>query len=89
MITVWPEYLDKNLSLNEGRKVAKEYCIKNPSINEIETALKRLGYKYSILKENSYPGRWYNHSGRVLVEYENTKLELIREIGLKLKEVRK
>ncbi len=88
MITVWPEYLNKNLSLNEGRKVAREYCVKDPSIKEVETALKRLGYTYKVLKENSYPGRWYDNSGRVLVEYDNSKLELIREIGLKLKEIR-
>lgn len=89
MITVWPQYLDKNLSLNEGRKVSKELTVKEPTIAEIERALKRMGLKYSTQKERSYPGKWYDQSGRILVEWEGKKLELLKEIGLKLKEIRK
>ncbi len=88
MITIWPQYLNKSLSLNEGRKIAKEDCVKDPSINEIEKALKRLGLKYSLQKESAYPGKWYEKSGRVLVEWDKTKLELIREVSLKIKEIR-
>lgn len=88
MITIWPQYLNKNLSLKEGRKISKEDCVKDPSMNEIEKALKRLGLSYNIDKERAYPGKWYEKSGRVLVEYDNTKLELIKEISLKIKEIR-
>lgn len=88
MITVWPQYLDKNLSLSEGRKIAKEYCVSEPTVNDIERALKRLNLQYNVQKEFSYPGKWYEKSGRVLVEWDKTKLELLREIGLKIKEAR-
>ena len=88
MITIWPQYLNKNLSLKEGRKIAKEYAVKDPSLNDIERALKRLGLTHSVQKEFSYPGKWYEKSGRVLVEYDKTKLELIKEISLKIKEIR-
>lgn len=88
MITIWPQYLNKNLSLKEGRKIALEDSVKDPSMNEIEKALKRLGLKYNIDKERSYPGKWYEKSGRVLVEWDKTKLELIREVSLKIKEIR-
>ncbi|MBR3112648.1 MAG: signal recognition particle subunit SRP19/SEC65 family protein [Methanobrevibacter sp.] len=88
MITIWPQYLNKNLSLKEGRKISKEDCVKDPSMNEIEKALKRLGLSYNIDKERAYPGKWYEKSGRVLVEWEGTKLELIREVSLKIKEIR-
>ncbi|WP_458456572.1 signal recognition particle subunit SRP19/SEC65 family protein [Methanobrevibacter sp.] len=88
MITIWPQYLNKNLSLNQGRKIALEDCVKDPTMNEIEKALKRLGLKYNIDKERAYPGKWYEKSGRVLVEWEGTKLELIREVSLKIKEIR-
>ena len=88
MITIWPQYLNKNLSLKEGRKIAKEDCVKDPSMNEKEKALKRLGLKYNIDKERAYPGKWYEKSGRVLVEWEGTKLELIKEVSLKIKEIR-
>ena len=88
MITVWPQYMDKNLSLSEGRKIAKKDCISEPTVKDIETALKRLNLKYNVQKEFSYPGKWYEKSGRVLVEWEGTKLDLIREISLKIKEIR-
>ena len=88
MITIWPQYLNKNLSLKEGRKISKEDSVKDPSMNEIEKALKRLGLSYNIDKERAYPGKWYEKSGRVLVEWEGTKLELIREVSLKIKEIR-
>ena len=88
MITVWPQYLDKNLSLSEGRKISKADAVAEPSISEIERALKRLGLTYTIDKERAYPGKWYEKSGRVLVEWDKTKLELIREISSKIKEIR-
>ncbi|MDO5832292.1 signal recognition particle subunit SRP19/SEC65 family protein [Methanobrevibacter sp.] len=88
MITIWPQYLNKNLSLKEGRKISKEDAVKDPSMNEIEKALKRLGLSYNIDKERAYPGKWYEKSGRALVEWEGTKLELIREVSLKIKEIR-
>ena len=88
MITIWPQYLDKNLSLKEGRKISKEDCVSEPKISEIEKALKRLGLKYEIEKERAFPGKWYEKSGRILVEWDKTKLELIREVSLKIKEIR-
>jgi signal recognition particle subunit SEC65 len=36
MITIWPQYLNKNLSLKEGRKIAKEYAVKDPELNDIQ-----------------------------------------------------
>ncbi|MBE6495689.1 MAG: signal recognition particle protein Srp19 [Methanobrevibacter thaueri] len=88
MIAIWPQYLNKNLTLNEGRKISKEDCVKDPTINDIERALKRLNLPHSIQKESSYPGKWYEKSGRVLVEWEGTKLELIRTISLEIKNMR-
>lgn len=88
MITVWPQYLDRNLSLKEGRKISLEDSVAEPTLNEIERALKRMGLTFNVQKEFSYPGKWYEKSGRILVEWEGTKLELIREISLKIKEIR-
>ena len=64
------------------------YCVKDAVMDEIEKALKRLGLTYNIQKERAYPGKWYEKSGRVLVEWEDTKLELLKEVSLKIKEIR-
>lgn len=88
MITIWPQYMNKDLSLSQGRKISKEDAVKDPAIADIERALKRLGFTYETEKNKAYPGKWYEKSGRVMVEYEGTKLELIREVSLKIKEIR-
>ena len=88
MIMVWPQYLNKNLSLSEGRKVSKEIAVADPTLTDIERALKRLGLKYELEKDKAYPGKWYEKSGRALVEWEGTKLDLLKEISLKIKEMR-
>ena len=88
MITIWPQYMDKNLTLKEGRKISLEDAVKEPTINEIEKALKRLGLQYELENDKSYPGKWYEKSGRALVEWDGTKLELIKEVSLKIKEIR-
>ena len=88
MITIWPQYLDKDLTLKQGRKVSKDLAVKEPALNDIERALKRLGLKYTIDKERAYPGKWYEKSGRILVEWEGTKLELLKEVSLNIKEIR-
>ena len=88
MITIWPQYLNKNLTLKEGRKIAKEDAVSDPTISDVERAVKRLGLQYNIQKDVSYPGQWYEKTGRILVEWEGTKLELIREVSLKIKEMR-
>ncbi|WP_298500608.1 signal recognition particle subunit SRP19/SEC65 family protein [uncultured Methanobrevibacter sp.] len=88
MITIWPQYLDKNLSLSQGRKISKELAVKEPSLSDIERALKRMGLQYSVDKQRAYPGKWYEKSGRILVEWDKTKLELLKEVSLKIKEIR-
>lgn len=88
MITVWPQYLNKDLSLNEGRKVSKEIAVAEPTLSDIERAAKRLGLQYDMEKDKSYPGKWYEKSGRILVEWEGTKMELLKELSLEIKEMR-
>lgn len=89
MICIWPQYIDKNLTLGEGRKIAKEYAVNEPNLVEIENALKKLKIPHSVQKEKSYPGKWYEKSGRILAESDKKKLELLKEISLKVKEIRK
>ena len=57
MITVWPQYLDKNLSLNEGRKVSKEIAVEEPKLQDIEKALKKEEY-ISVEKEKIIKKLW-------------------------------
>lgn len=86
MITIYPQYFDKSLSLSQGRKVPEELAIKEPSLNNITKALKKLKLQYTVEKNKSFPGKWYDKSGRVLVENKVPKRETLKEIGIKLNE---
>ena len=41
---IWPIYLDAGKSLNEGRKISKEYAVSEPRIKEIVKATQKLRY---------------------------------------------
>ena len=85
---VWPQYINKDLSLSEGRKVSKKIAVKDPSMNDIERALKRMGLQMTVEKDKSYPGKWYEKSGRVLVESDAKKLDLLKDICNEIKKMR-
>lgn len=89
MSIVYPEYFNKELSLKEGRKVPLEIAVKNPSINNIANALKKLKIQHIVEKDKSYPGRWYEKNGRVIIETDQVKRELIKEIAINMKSSRK
>lgn len=84
-IIIWPQYLNKNISLSEGRKVSLEQAAKNPSVNDIARALKRLGIDHEVEKDKSYPGKWYEKSGRVVALTDKSKGMLLEEICSELK----
>ena len=44
-VMIWPIYLDAGKSLNEGRKISKEYAVSEPRIKEIVKATQKLRYK--------------------------------------------
>ncbi|MCF0225972.1 MAG: signal recognition particle protein Srp19 [Methanobrevibacter sp.] len=84
MIMIWPQYINKNLTLSEGRKVSLEFAVKDPTVNDISKALKKLNIEHEVEKEKAYPGYWYNKTGRVLAESDMNKNELLREICKKI-----
>ena len=55
---IWPIYLDAEKSLNEGRKISKEYAVSEPRIKEIIKATQKLRYKYYAEEDKAYPGEW-------------------------------
>ena len=61
---IWPIYLDAGKSLNEGRKISKEYAVSEPRIKEIVKATQKLRYKYYAEEDKAYPGREAKQSNR-------------------------
>ena len=74
---------------SEGRKVSMELAVKEPTVNDIERALKRKGIQCTVERDKSYPGKWYEKSGRVLAESDEKKLDLLKDICEEIKKMRK
>ncbi len=87
-VMIWPIYLDSEKSLNEGRKVSKEYAIPEPRIKEIVKATQKLRYKYFAEEDKAYPGEWYNKSGRVIITSDESKKEILINLSNAIKQMR-
>lgn len=85
---IWPQYINSKLKLSEGRKISKEDAVKDPTINEIEKALKKLNIEYELIENHAYPGEWWNKCGEIKIDKVDNKLELLREISKKIKSFR-
>ena len=87
-VMIWPIYLDSEKSLNQGRKVSKEYAVKEPKIKEIVKATQKLRYKYYAEEDKAYPGEWYNKSGRITITSDESKKEILINLSNTIKQMR-
>ncbi len=86
---IWPAYLDKNLSKNNGRKLPKNLALDHPKYDEIKKALESIGLNHESQKNSRYPkdqGKDDRTSGRFIVEKKYSKNEILKKIS---KEIRK
>ena len=79
---IWPIYLDKEKSLSQGRKISNEYAISEPRIREIEKAA------FIVETDKSYPGEWYENSGRIIISSEESKKEILIKLSTQIKTIR-
>lgn len=86
---IWPAYLDSRKSRSQGRRVPLEYAVESPSASEILRAAKKLHLEARMESEKSYPASWWESSGRVLVEYEGSKRELLIKLAMLVRSSKK
>ncbi|QCC52514.1 signal recognition particle subunit SRP19 [Halapricum salinum] len=79
---IWPAALDANLTRAEGRRVAKDLAVAEPTVDEIAKAVQQVGYDAKIEREKTYP-REYEQRGRVLVKNADdaTKSDLLGAVA--------
>jgi signal recognition particle subunit SRP19 len=87
-IIVWSVYINALKTKKEGRKIAKEHCIKNPELNEIARASSKLNFNSRIENNKSYPSSWWEKSGRVIIETNMKKNDALKKISSLIKEFR-
>ena len=75
-VVIWLDYFNKTLSRQKGRKVAKEKCIFDPSLNELIESAKSAGLEPTATEDQvRFPRRPFVRSGYIVLEKKITKNE--------------
>jgi len=86
---IWPAALDADLTRSEGRRVARDLAVSDPSVDEIAQAVQQVGYDAVVERDVTYP-REYEPRGRVLVKNADdaTKSDLLGAVAAYLGAIR-
>jgi len=66
-ICLWPVYIDSKKTVQNGRRLPKDKCVSNPSVQEMGEVTKLLGVRYVVEPDKAYP-RDFLLRGRLRVE---------------------
>jgi signal recognition particle subunit SRP19 len=79
---IYPAYLDAELSRSEGRRVAAEEALSDPTVDEIAQAVQQIGYDAVIERDVTY-AREFEPRGRVLAQgtEDTTKNDLVQAVA--------
>jgi signal recognition particle subunit SRP19 len=79
---IWPAALDADLTRSEGRRVAEDLAVSEPTPDELAKAVQQVGYDAVIERDKTYP-REYEARGRVLVKNADdaTKSDLLQAVA--------
>ena len=79
---IWPAALDADLTRSEGRRVARDLAVSDPSVDEIAQAVQQVGYDAVVERDVTYP-REYQPRGRVIVKDADdaTKSDLLGAVA--------
>ena len=80
---LYPCYFDSALTRDDGRRVSRSRAIKEPTIGDIEKAVKRCHLRYRT-EQKSHPAYWWKHEGRIVVSWEQGKEKLLTTVAAAL-----
>ena len=84
-IVIWLDYFNKTLSRKKGRRLPKDKCIFDPSLNELIESSKAAGFEPTETDDQArYPRRSYVRSGYIMLEKKSTKIKILNKISEKL-----
>ena len=88
-LVLWLDYFNSSFSRREGRRVALDHSVKDPKLEELAEAAKRLGYSPEP-EQARFPTRMSIPSGYVSIEKkkEVRKEKVIEDVSKVLSSVR-
>lgn len=85
---IWPVYIDSEKSKKEGRRISKKDAVSAPKLREISNAAKKLNLNPEVENNKSYSRSWWESSGRVSVDKNIPKRELLLKLSNMIKGMR-
>jgi len=82
---IWPAYIDSKKTEKEGRKISRKNAVSSPKLREISRAAGKLGLTPELENDKSYSKSWWESSGRVIVDRNMPKRELLLKISNMIK----
>ena len=84
-VVIWLDYFNKTLPRDKGRKLSKEKCIFDPSLNELIEAAKAAGLELTESNDKvRFPKRPYVRSGYIILPKDGPKTKILNKISEKL-----
>jgi len=85
---IWPVYIDSEKTKKEGRRISKKDAVSSPKLREISNAAKKLNLNPEVENNKSYSRSWWESQGRVSVDKNISKRELLVKISNMIKGMR-
>ena len=84
-IVVWLDYFNKTISRQKGRRLAKDKCIIDPSLNELIESAKAAGLEPTATDDQvRFPKRSFVRSGYIILEKTLPKTKILNKISEKM-----
>jgi len=85
---IWPICFDAARSRRDGRSVAIQHAIPEPTLDMVIAAAIKAGFKPEIEREKKHPKTWHTAeaAGRILVPKTGPKSAILKRIAGSLKE---
>ena len=84
-IVIWLDYFNKTLSRQKGRRLAKNRCIFDPSLNELIESANDAGLKPTSTDDQvRFPRRPFVRSGYIVLEKKMPKTKILNKIADKM-----
>ena len=87
-IIIWPAYIDSKKTKKEGRRISLKKAVSSPKLREISAAAKKLNLNPEVENNKSYSRSWWESSGRILVDKNMSKREILLKISNMIKGMR-
>jgi len=87
-IILWPVYFDNLKTRREGRKIPKSVSVPNPRLKELQEAAETLRLKVTLEAEAAHPANPWIKTGRLWIEKEKSKINIINRIAKELVNIR-